>query len=251
MTVPRQAFEADAESFFRAFYLRTPGARAVYRDSLRVIAALALDRRDVRVLDVGCGAGHLLREIGERASFRLGVDRSRAMAQLASQLTPQAHLVVGVSERLPIQDASVDLVLSRAHLQHVDDLATTVRECARVLRPGGRLVVFVPVTDAPTAVARAMALRLVPARRDVSGNLRRRGEYRLVIERAGLRVEHEEGYGGPVYALSGYGTGISIPLLPETSWRLLLSVDRFLLRLPGVRHFGINLLVAARKPLRV
>jgi ubiquinone/menaquinone biosynthesis C-methylase UbiE len=250
VTTAQRTFEGDAEAFFQAFYLRTPGARAVYWDSIRVIAALATDEHSLGMLDVGCGAGHLLRELGERAPLTLGVDRSRAMTGVARRLAPAARLVMGVSEHLPFRDASVDVVLSRAHLQHVDDLASTLGECTRVLRPGGRLIVFVPVTNAPTALARAVAIRLVPARREVSGSLRSRREYRSAMERAGLRLMREEAYGGPVYALSGYGTGISLPLLSEKAWRVLLSVDRFLLRLPVVRNFGINLLAVAQKPLR-
>jgi SAM-dependent methyltransferase len=238
-------FTADPEAFFDVFYLKTAGARAVYHDSMAALRRVAEIDREALVVDVGCGGGHLLRDVAGRMT--IGIDRSFAMITLARRVAPEAKLATADSGRLPLRDGVADVVLSRAHLQHVDDLDRTFHECARVLRRGGRLAVFVPVTNPVVAAARAVAMRVVPERERVSGALRDRRTYMERLRAAGLAVEQAHTYGLVVYTLSGYGTGLKFAPLGEAAWRVALAVDRLLLRLPILRWWGINLIATARK----
>jgi ubiquinone/menaquinone biosynthesis C-methylase UbiE len=105
--------------------------------------------RGMRVLDVGCGAGFPTLELAGRlgaTSHVTGIDvwdaaleRARAKAQ-AYGLT-NVDLRHADAAALPFEDASFDLVVSNLGLNNFDDAAAAVRECARVLVPGGRIAI--------------------------------------------------------------------------------------------------------------
>ncbi|GAA2745494.1 hypothetical protein GCM10009868_27180 [Terrabacter aerolatus] len=105
-------------------------------------------RRGQRVVDVGAGTGFLTVELAQRCgpeSRVTAVDPwAAAMDRLADKVAhlglPNVELVVGSAEHLPMPDASVDLVVSNLGVNNLEDPAAVLRECARVLRPGGRLV---------------------------------------------------------------------------------------------------------------
>jgi len=90
-------------------------------------------------LDIGCGSGRLLRRAAGRwpAAQIVGIDPAPGMIQVAQNLTPAGHFSQAHAESLPLESASVDLVLSSISLHHWRDSALGAREIARVLRCGG------------------------------------------------------------------------------------------------------------------
>jgi SAM-dependent methyltransferase len=94
-----------------------------------------------RVLDAACGTGRYARHLAERGHAVVAVDSSREMLAIARQAAPTADLRLGALEALPVEDASVDAAVCALALTHVADLAPVMAEFARVLRPGGQLVV--------------------------------------------------------------------------------------------------------------
>lgn len=95
-----------------------------------------------RILDVGCGLGLYVRRFRELCDRVYGVDIDAAKVRQASQTL--ANIGQAAAECLPYQDGSFDVVLAHEILEHVADDRAAVREAYRVLRPGGRLVVFAP-----------------------------------------------------------------------------------------------------------
>ena len=98
-----------------------------------------------RVLDVGCGTGYLLRRIAARAPDAVelvGVDAAAPMVRVAQDPTtdPRARFQVATAEHLRGPDGAFDLVVSTTSFDHWADQQAGLRECARVLAPGGRLV---------------------------------------------------------------------------------------------------------------
>jgi ArsR family transcriptional regulator len=109
-----------------------------------------------RMLDIGTGTGRLLELLGPRASTAIGVDASRAMLALARTRLARpglSHCGVRLADmyRLPLGDANFDLVLLHMVLHHAEDTASVLAEAARVLRPGGQLVVVDLAPHAPAA----------------------------------------------------------------------------------------------------
>jgi SAM-dependent methyltransferase len=92
-------------------------------------------------LDAACGTGRLIPPLLALGHRVLGVDRSPAMLEQAQRRAPDADLAVGDLHRLPVTEAAVDLVVTGLSLTHVDDLVPVLAELARVLRPGGHLVI--------------------------------------------------------------------------------------------------------------
>jgi ubiquinone/menaquinone biosynthesis C-methylase UbiE len=98
-----------------------------------------------RVLDVGCGTGYLLRLVARQwpeASELAGIDAAQAMIDVAVRAANDQRLrwSVGTAERLPYPDSSFDLVVSTTSFDHWSDQHAGLRECARILVPGGSLV---------------------------------------------------------------------------------------------------------------
>lgn len=96
-----------------------------------------------RALDAACGTGRHAAHLLDRGHRVVGTDFSREMMLHAPTEASGAGFVQADLLGLPLREASFDLAVSGLALAHVADLATAVRELARVLVPGGRLVVSV------------------------------------------------------------------------------------------------------------
>ncbi len=112
-----------------------------------VLARLGLLPPAPVVLDVGCSTGFLLddlRAFAPRAAL-VGVDLVAAGLRKAHALVPAARLLQADACALPLADASVDAVVSANLLEHVPRDELALAEIRRVLRPGARAVIVVPV----------------------------------------------------------------------------------------------------------
>jgi SAM-dependent methyltransferase len=94
-------------------------------------------------VEVGCGEGRVARDLKERGHRVVAVDRSRRLLNCARDADPAGAYLLANAARLPIADASCDLVVAYNSLMDVADMPTTVSEAARILEPGGRLCVCV------------------------------------------------------------------------------------------------------------
>jgi len=103
-------------------------------------------RSGMRILDVATGTGMVAFELASRGADVVGLDQSEAMLDLARaklRAAPELHdrlsFVVGEAEELPFSDGEFDALSFTYLLRYVDDRAATMRELARVVKPGGRI----------------------------------------------------------------------------------------------------------------
>jgi demethylmenaquinone methyltransferase / 2-methoxy-6-polyprenyl-1,4-benzoquinol methylase len=111
----------------------------------RALVSAVAPRDGERVLDVATGTGMVAAELLSRAECSVvGIDQSAEMlagarARFAAVGHARVELLEGQAEALPFADASFDALTFTYLLRYVDDPAATVRELARVVRPGGRV----------------------------------------------------------------------------------------------------------------
>lgn len=135
-----------------------------------------------RVLDLGCGEGATLVHLGAPAGA-VGVDLFAEKLAFARERLPACRFVEASAEALPFEDGAFDHVLVRDVIHHLETPERAVRECRRVLAPGGRIDVLEPCRYNPLVLAHALA---TPAER---GELRSTLPFlsRLLV-RSGFRV---------------------------------------------------------------
>ena len=105
-------------------------------------------RRDLKVLDIGCGCGFPLIEIAERlgsSSTVYGIDPwkdglERISAKLKAFGIKNVSLIEGQAESLPLENGSIDLIVSNNGLNNVRDIDGVISECERVSRVGAQLI---------------------------------------------------------------------------------------------------------------
>ncbi|KAB7764450.1 class I SAM-dependent methyltransferase [Xanthomonas maliensis] len=105
--------------------------------------------RNGRLLDLGCGAGHVSFQLAALMSEVVAYDLSAEMldvvaATAAARGLTQLRTLQGVAERLPFETGSMDAVVSRYSAHHWSDVGQALREVRRVLRPGG-IAAFIDV----------------------------------------------------------------------------------------------------------
>jgi len=149
----RRLFAGIALSYEWVATVLSLGQDPRWREAL---AAAVCAKNEDRVLDVATGTGMVARALVRRYGCRvIGLDQSADM--LAAGSADGRPLVRAQGERLPFADESFDHVTFTYLLRNVDDPAATIRELARVLRPGGRVATLEFGVPAHLGIAAAVA----------------------------------------------------------------------------------------------
>jgi len=98
-----------------------------------------------RVLEIGFGSGQLLARIAEKGGRCIGMEISRnAIHSLKKRFSEGINFVLGALPNLPFRSIKFDLVVVSHVLEHVQDDRKSFKEISRVLKPGGRFILYVP-----------------------------------------------------------------------------------------------------------
>lgn len=181
-------FTHQAEGFNRS-------AVAHAADTLDALVELAAPSPSERWLDVACGPGIVSRALATRAGAVLGVDLTEAMVAVAQREAAAAGLAnatfaVGDATALEFPDASFDGAVARFAIHHLPAPSRLLGELARVVRPGGRIVLADHIADENAADA-AWALELERLRDPSHWAALPLGRLQEIGADAGLELENE------------------------------------------------------------
>ncbi len=127
-----------------AAWIADMGERGDYARA-QVLDPVMLERvrakRYERALDVGCGEGRFCRMLRAAGIAATGIDPTQALLARAKALDPEGDYRSGRAEELAFPDGAFDLVVSYLTLIDIPDAPRAIAEMARVLRPGGTLLI--------------------------------------------------------------------------------------------------------------
>jgi SAM-dependent methyltransferase len=106
-----------------------------------VLLRMAGDVAGCLIVDVGCGEGRFCRILSGHGAVTIGIEPTRDLITEATRRHPDGCYVEAGGESLPIASDSVDLVICYLVLIDIDDYQSAIAEMARVLKPGGRILV--------------------------------------------------------------------------------------------------------------
>jgi SAM-dependent methyltransferase len=151
-------------------------------------AARAFPRRDLRVVDFGCGSGVLFADALGVAREVIGVDQVLAAAQLLVKRKGYDNVLLLTPEEaaVRIQPGSVDIILAGEVLEHVEPLDETLAHFKRWLRSDGQLLVTLPTENALYRMGRRLA--------GFDGHYHHANaaSITLDLERCGFKVDHKQ-----------------------------------------------------------
>jgi ubiquinone/menaquinone biosynthesis C-methylase UbiE len=151
-----------------------------------------------RVLEIGVGSGLNLPFYASSATHVIGLDPSPKLLSMAREstngLSRSIELMEASAEAIPLDDQSVDTVLSTWTLCSIPDVRFALGEMRRVLKPGGRLL-FVEHGRSPDSAVLRWQDRLTPLWKRIGGGCHLNRAIAQLIESSGFRIEQlETGY---------------------------------------------------------
>jgi ubiquinone/menaquinone biosynthesis C-methylase UbiE len=183
--------------FYNDFLLPRLLDLAMRNKQLRPFRERVIGAAEGRVLEIGVGSGRNLPFYRSPAKEILALEPSPklvAMARGAADSGVPVHFLQASAETIPLDDGTVDSVVTTWTLCSIPQAASALGEMRRLLRPGGRLL-FAEHGLAPSASVRWWQDSLTPAWARISGGCHLNRPIRSMIENAGFRIDRiETGY---------------------------------------------------------
>ena len=225
----REHYRLDGEIFHFEEETESPHREANRRLGQQMLG-LARLKEDERILDVGCGSGWLLAALSRSGVKQLyGIDLSRAQYFKGSRdRLPGGVFLEGDAYFLPFGDKSMDAVIMSEILEHLERPDVAIKDAARVLKPGGRLLVTVPAREKIRYTLCIHCNRKTPVSAhlhafDIPG-------LKALLEQAGL--DFSVGINLLNKALVAARVHLLLRMLPYSAWRVIdktagLFLDRW------------------------
>lgn len=164
-------------------------------DTLRLIKAILAPLEERRIVEIGCGRGALLQALAEAGAKVAGIDPDPAALAEARRTAPTAILRQAGAERLPFTDGAVHAAVFVNSLHHVPvaGMAAALAEAARIVEPGGDIIVVEPLPEGTFFQSMRPIEDETEIRRDAQDAIKgaiKSGRLLLVAKSEYDRVEH-------------------------------------------------------------
>lgn len=143
----KAAFVAsEYEIMDEIYFSENPVVRFVMANRLDSIAKIISTGKNLKILDAGCGTGHMIKLLHEKRKDNIyyGIDTSAAALQIAKERCPSAKLEIMDVSNIGFKDEFFDVVICTEVLEHMVNYQTAVREFKRVLKKNGCLIITFP-----------------------------------------------------------------------------------------------------------
>ncbi len=103
------------------------------------VEKILTEKKSSHILDLGCGGGFLSNYLGQKHFNVTGIDISSSSLEIAKKYdtSQKVNYILGDIHSLPFEDQSFDAICAMDILEHIEDYPTLLKECSRILRPGG------------------------------------------------------------------------------------------------------------------
>ena len=139
-------------------WYKTPLGKISHRLEKNLLFSLLDVKKGEKALDLGCGTGIYSIELAKKGAHVVGVDSSLDMLGFANAMSIKQRrrpsFIRADAKRLPFKDSSFDIIVSVCSLCFIKNPLASLKEAARVLMPGGRLVAAILNKNSPWAVIR-------------------------------------------------------------------------------------------------
>ncbi|PIR97594.1 MAG: hypothetical protein COT91_00380 [Candidatus Doudnabacteria bacterium CG10_big_fil_rev_8_21_14_0_10_41_10] len=196
------------------------------------------------ILDNGCGSGHLGEVLRDKKI--IGLDLSEKMLKYATKRLTEVHQ--GSAESLPFNNSHFDTIFCRSLLHHLQNPEVAVKEVARVLKPGGKVIFADTLKNIVTSIPREMMRKKSEHFSETHQNFSKSEMLNLVGK--DLEIVDVRYMGYLAYTFFGFPDVINFQkYIPFKSivYPTCLAIDKILSRIPILRRLGANIVVVAKK----
>ena len=125
--------------------------RSNFDANVQFLEGTGLFNENIKILEIGCGAGRLTNYLTQKRFNTVGIDISSTLITEGCIHYPDAIIFIASGGDMPIKDFTFDIVLSFDVLEHIPDVDTHINEVRRILKPGGFYLLQTPnkLTNVP------------------------------------------------------------------------------------------------------
>lgn len=125
--------------------------RSNFNANVQFLEGTGLFNGNIKILEIGCGAGRLTNYLTQKRFNAIGIDISSTLITEGRIHYPDAIIFIASGGDMPIKDFTFDIVLSFDVLEHIPDVDTHINEVRRILKPGGFYLLQTPnkLTNVP------------------------------------------------------------------------------------------------------
>lgn len=125
--------------------------RSNFDANVKFLEGTGLFNENIKILEIGCGAGRLTNYLTKKRFNAIGIDISSTLITEGCIHYPDAIIFIASGDDMPIKDFTFDIVLSFDVLEHIPDVDTHINEVRRILKPGGFYLLQTPnkLTNVP------------------------------------------------------------------------------------------------------